>query len=76
MIAEGIAPLSARWIRGAVENRGGRASVPTLKVHDIQHSIARDITAEVLAIEKELIVAISVGVVRDMRRHDDPGHVP
>jgi len=51
-------------------------SVPTLQINYIQHSIARDITAEVLAIEKELIVAISVGVVRNMRRHDDPGHVP
>ncbi len=57
-----------RWSR--------RASVPSLKVDYIQHSIARHITAEVLAIEKELIVAIPVGVVRDMRRHDDTGQVP
>ncbi len=52
------------------------ASVPPLKVNHIQHSVARNIAAEVLAIEKELIVAISVGVVRDVRCHDDTWHVP
>ena len=54
----------------------GTPSRTPRKVNHVQHPITQDVAAEVLAIKEELVVTISIGVVRDMGRHNDTGHVP